>query len=251
MLRLINIVLITSLAVWFFWPAQAADKRILFIGNSYTFGGNVPEQVRRIAASATPPVRYEVQMVADGGYMLRDHLADGIAQDQIAEGGWDLVVLQDASMLSFSAQGRDEMTQAAGALAKAAHGVKAKVAYLAHWPPETLYHPRHSKSGAVAQIEKTYAQLAKATDATVIRAGALWAKAWAKGQTGLYDWDDHHASVKGAYAAALAIAHHLGDVDLATVTWSPRVVDEPDAQVLRQAALIADSASRTNPLNKN
>lgn len=239
MLRLINIVLITGLAIWFFWPAQAADKRILFIGNSYTFGGNVPEQVRRIAASADPPIRYEVQMVAQGGYMLLDHVAEGIAQNQIAAGGWDMVVLQDASMMAFSADGRDQMAQAATPLARAARAARAQVAYFAHWPPETLYHPRFPKSGAVAQIEKTYSQLAKATDATVIRAGAVWARAWAEGQTGLYDWDEHHASVKGAYAAALAIAHHLGDVDLGTVTWSPRVVSEPDAQALRRAALSA------------
>ncbi|MBM7068339.1 hypothetical protein [Actibacterium sp. 188UL27-1] len=237
MIRALNLFLITGLAIWFFWPVQAADKRILFIGNSYTFGGNVPEQVRRIAASATPPVRYEVQMVAQANYMLTDHLAEGIAQRQIAAGGWDTVVLQDASMMSFSADGRDQMVLSATPLAQAARAVKAKVAYFAHWPPDTPYHPSFPKSGAVTQIEQTYDRLAQATDGTVIRAGAVWAHAWAEGQQGLYAADQHHSSVKGAYAAALAVAQHLGDIDLDTVTWSPRAVEEHEAAALRKAAL--------------
>lgn len=242
LIRAVNVVLLSALALWLLWPEPAPDKRILFVGNSFTFGGNVPEQVRRIAASAEPPVRYEVEMIAVGGHALVDHVADGDAEERIAAEDWDAVILQDFSTASFTSHGRRFQKEGVLALSKLVPVPETDLYYFAHWPPETIEHPTLSKTEAVRQIERTYGHLASQTGAKVIPVGAAWLKAWEKGQTDLYSPDQHHSSVKGAYIAALAIAQQLGDVAVETSDWAPKAVSDSEAEQLRAAVVASEPA---------
>lgn len=84
--------------------ALAADPaapplRVLFIGNSYTYYNDLPETLRKLAASATPPVAIETARVLVGGSTLQQHWQRGKAQEAIREGTWDYVVLQEHSLL--------------------------------------------------------------------------------------------------------------------------------------------------------
>lgn len=207
-----------TVAILFFWPAPEPDRRILFIGNSFTHGGNVPEQVRQIAAAAAVPVNYEVVMHVRGGTALFEHLAETDPLATIAQGNWDVVVLQDASHMPFSAETRAQMRQATLTLAAAAHDQGAELLFFAHWPP---YQEAHAPVSATARIETAYQALARETGGQVARVGRLWLLAEGAGHSGLYAEDEHHASITGAYAAALAITTALGDVDPATSSWAP------------------------------
>ena len=218
-------ILVLTAAILVFSSASAPDpvadpvpdRRILFIGNSFTFGGNVPEQVRRIAATAAEPIRYEVAMHVRGGTALHEHLAETDPLATIASSDWDVVVLQDASYMPFSRTTREQMQESARALALAAQAQGAQVIYFAHWPPQQ---EAHAPVRAVAQIEMAYRQLAHQTGGDLARVGRLWLMAEGAGHT-LYAEDAHHASVTGAYVAALAITSALGDVDPATASWAP------------------------------
>jgi hypothetical protein len=53
---------------------------------------------------------------------------------------------------------------------------------------------------------------------------------------GLYSEDNHRASLKGAYAAALAIAAQLGDIDVTTSVWASQAVPVVEQDILRAAA---------------
>src|ERR1044071_1037943 len=73
-------------------PAASA-RRILFIGNSLTYGNDVPGIVQALADSdGTGPI--EVETVAFPDYALVDHWNEGTAMNRIGRGGWDAVVLQ-------------------------------------------------------------------------------------------------------------------------------------------------------------
>lgn len=220
MLRIVSLALVgLTLALLLFWPASGPERRILFIGNSFTYGGNVPEQVRRIAATADRPARYTVAMHARGGTSLHEHLLETDPMASIADGPWDVVVLQDASWMPFSAPRRAEMAEAVAILAAAAQEQGADVVFFAHWPPADQ---AHDPFGATAHIEQTYDRLATETGGHVARVGRYWLAARQAGFDGLYDpLDGHHSSLAGAYVAALALTQALGDVDVATSTWVP------------------------------
>ena len=68
------------------------SKRILFIGNSFTlFNGGIDQQLRALAPTS------EIASFAMDGYTLEKHWQAGSALQQIRQGVWDYVVLQEQS----------------------------------------------------------------------------------------------------------------------------------------------------------
>lgn len=225
MFRFLSLGLVALILIVTFRPDPEPDKRILFIGNSFTFGGDVPTQVHNIALTADPSVRYEVVSVVRGGTTLQEHIAETAALETIRQGGWDVVVLQDASVMSFRENSRLRMRAAAAVLAAEARAQGAEVLYYAHWAPGARmlrnWAPYPGEAEAIGQIRRMYQSIAADTGGTVALAGQLWLNAGEAGITGLYSADGHHASLKGAWAAALAIVAALGDTDPGTSSWSP------------------------------
>jgi len=75
-------------------PALIGDgTRMLFIGNSHLYVTDVPGILQALADSAGGE-RLAVETVANPDYAVIDHWLDGIAQREIAKGGWKYVVLQ-------------------------------------------------------------------------------------------------------------------------------------------------------------
>lgn len=218
------------------------EKRILFIGNSYTYGEDVPWQVKNIAATSSPSVIYHVEMVVRGGMTLDQHLNQTGALSKIRQGNWDVVVLQDASHMSFHPEGVNRMAQAATIFADVAQQQGAEILYFAHWAPGGQ---ADRKPEAIRTIEQTYERLAQETGGRVARVGRLWQLADDAGLKGFYSADEHHASAKGAYAAALAIVVALGDVDVNTSSWAPENLSSwgPEAVPLVEQNILRAAAS--------
>merc|ERR1711945_89478 len=82
------------------YPDQCAErlarpnKNILFLGNSYTYGNDLPGMVRNLASAAGKSAT--TTMVATGGQTLAGHVSGG-SLDTIRGGDWDAVVIQDQS----------------------------------------------------------------------------------------------------------------------------------------------------------
>jgi hypothetical protein len=209
------------------------EKRILFIGNSYTYGGDIPWQVKNIAATSNPSANYHVEMVALGGMTLGQHLIETEALAKIQEGNWDVVVLQDHSGMSFHPEGVSRMEQAARTFANMAQQQGTEILYFAHWAPVGQ---AGRKTEAIHTIDQAYERLAQDVGGHVARVGMLWQLADNAGLEGLYSNDEHHSSLKGAYAAALAIVVALDDVDVNTSIWAPEGVPLVDQEKLRTAA---------------
>ena len=74
----------------------AQTKKVLFLGNSYTHGNNMPAMLSNAAVSTGKNLIYD--MYAPGGYYTHNHLNDSTSLAKIASGSWDNVVVQDQSM---------------------------------------------------------------------------------------------------------------------------------------------------------
>ncbi len=79
------------------------ERTALFIGNSRTFYHNMPFMVRSIADSAGYPEKLHVEMDAEPGVSLADHMSSSKTQALLAR-SWDHVVLQVLSSEQYSAQ---------------------------------------------------------------------------------------------------------------------------------------------------
>ena len=252
MLRLLAIAILglTTFLVLSPETLSPPDKRILFIGNSFTFGGEVPTQVRNIAITSTPSVNYHVEMVVRGGITLEDHLTETNAIDTLQNGDWDVVVLQDASTMSFSLHWTSRMQRSAAVFAELAQNQGTEVLYYSHWSPRIDYLPENSPikdtAPAIRRIEQTYEDISTNTGGSVAYAGRVWQMADDAGITALYEADEHHASVKGAYVAALAIAAALGDIDPGTSTWTPKDIPLNEQEQLRAMASTLSVAEHPN-----
>ena len=63
------------------------SKRVLFLGNSYTFGNNLPQLVANVAQSQGDNLVFDSN--TPGGYTLNGHTTNAQSQSKIAQGTWD------------------------------------------------------------------------------------------------------------------------------------------------------------------
>src|SRR5687767_1717599 len=123
-------------------PARAEEppRRVLFIGNSYTFVNNVPALVEAFALHAGGP-RIEAEMLVAGGAFLEDFVEDGAVLERLAQESFDAVVLQElgrhlACLSSAQRPAPVECTTSVAAhrkLAKAARARGADVLVFGTW----------------------------------------------------------------------------------------------------------------------
>lgn len=76
--------------------AEKSDStQVLFIGNSYTFYNKMPKMVSKLAASMGHKVAPSVCL--KGGQTFQGHLEDPFLLETLKDGGFDYVVMHDAS----------------------------------------------------------------------------------------------------------------------------------------------------------
>jgi hypothetical protein len=80
--------------------AAAQNLRVLFIGNSYTHGNNMPLLVQSLASAGGDTLTFE--MLAYNSYTLNQHIHEAATKQTIEGGEWDFVVLQEQSQLPAS-----------------------------------------------------------------------------------------------------------------------------------------------------
>jgi hypothetical protein len=92
--------LLLVLAPWLAYAQapEAKPLRILFIGNSLTYTGDVPGRLAMLARAMGR--KAEVDSITAPGYTLEDHWREGKAQEAIRK-GWDVVVLQQGSSARY------------------------------------------------------------------------------------------------------------------------------------------------------
>jgi hypothetical protein len=187
---------------------QAKELHVLFIGNSYSF--KIPEQFEKLARAERHKLKVERE--AKGGWTLAKHAASQQTLDRIAQGKWDIVVLQEQSQIpSFSeSQRQRKMYPAAKSLAAAIREAGAIPVFFLTWgrkdgdQQNTQAFPNDTYAAMQERLTQGYETAAKhAEDAWVVPVGNIWATVRSEGKDdNLYVDDGSHPSATGNYLGA-------------------------------------------------
>lgn len=211
---------------------------VLFVGNSYTVGGDMPGQVAALALAdpGVPPLHTE--RVAHGGATLKHH-AEREAAARIRSGGWTHVVLQEKS--TGTLHDREDYHRCVRELAAEASG--AEILLFETWARKeghTIYRSAWSGKKPAVMLARVRAELtvaASAIGASVVPVGTAWARSLERHpELVLHDDDDHHASPLGSHLAAAVFYAWLTGRDPTPVRFRAPGVDDAAALALRTVA---------------
>ncbi len=221
------------------------SKRVLFLGNSYTYYNNLPQLLADMALSAGDTLVFDSN--TPGGYTLQGHSTNATSLQKIAQGNWDYVVLQEQSQLpSFPINQvqSDCFPYAAflDSLINDANSCTQTMFYMtwgrengdasncATWPPVCTY------QGMDSLLRLRYDQMAVDNEAELSPVGALWRYLRDSiGGVQLYDADGSHPSLAGSYAAACSFYATIFRKDPTLITFDGGL-SPIDALTIRNAA---------------
>lgn len=220
------------------------ERRILFIGNSRTFYNDMPGMVRKIADSALHSERLHIEMDAQPGVSLADHLERPDTQSLIAN-RWDNVVLQVLSSEQYSARQSGAVWEAATRLISDVKRAKALPAMFVTWrytddcdqgaglPQPAVGLPISGYADMHANIQKQHMRLAQTTGVDLVNVGLLWEQLQYQDlDFSLYS-DCNHPSAYGSYLSALMFYGYFTGGRMSDVTYAPDEIGPTDAALLR------------------
>ena len=196
--------------------------RILFIGNSYTYGNDLPGMLAELLVARGR--RLEHESVTVGGATLQKHWDDGKALAKLRTHPWDYVVLQEQSTRPL--RERPAMEAAVRLFDTQIRKAGAKPLLYLTWAAKA--DPEEQPKLNVA-----YESLGHALDCTVVAAGSAWKVATEAG-IALYGPDERHPNRAGTYLTACVFYATLaGD----STVGLPRLdIDEKTANALQNIA---------------
>ncbi len=208
----------------------------MFIGNSLTYTHDVPGILRWILTTADVPVG-RIESVAYPNFGLPDHWVGGGSRTRIAEGHFDVVVLQQGPSATEGRPSLLEYSQLFAAEIVAAGG---RPALYMVWPSA-------ARAFDFDGVSDSYQTAAELVDGRLFPAGEAWRAAWRQDpDLPLYGPDGFHQTEMGSYLAALVMAEQLGDVDLLSL---PPVIPTAFGGVdltAELAALLQNAAKEAN-----
>ena len=174
-------------------------RRVLFIGNSYLYSADVPGIVQALAKAAGGD-QLAVETIAGADMALIDHWNEGTAQQEIAKGGWEWVVLQQGP--SSVEVNRDTLRMATKLFATEMAKVTAKPALFSAWPSE-------SRRQDFPRAIESYTLAAADVNGVFLPVASAWLAAWSRDASLRLYADGLHPSTAGAYLSALVIYSKL------------------------------------------
>jgi hypothetical protein len=187
-------------------------KRVLFIGNSYTYVNNLPGILNSLANLNGDTVIHSSS--TPGGAQLVQHAVNSTTMNAIRQGTWDFVVIQEQSqkpsfhptqvasdVLLYAAQLNDTIEQynsCAETVFYMTWGRKnGDAGNCASYPPVCTY------AGMQDRLRSSYLLMAQQNNAICSPVGAAWAVARDSFPgIELYSADQSHPSYAGSYLAA-------------------------------------------------
>lgn len=181
-----------------------AEIRVLFLGNSYTYGNDLPELFAELARSGGHNV--EVDMLAEGGLRLSDHAQSVETLDRLTSSQWTFVVLQEQSQIpALQVYRRREMYPAARQLVSNIRQRGATPLFFltwAHrdgWPEQGM----DDFESMQKRITEGYTEIAQELDVPVAPVGSAWLTAVEEHpELSLWREDGSHPRKQGSYLAA-------------------------------------------------
>ncbi|MCK5849922.1 MAG: hypothetical protein KAH23_03330 [Kiritimatiellae bacterium] len=166
--------------------------KVLFIGNSYTYGNNLPGMLKDLSNAAGQTL--ETTMVASGGKTLEWHWYNPATREAIDQGQWDFIVMQDHSLRAVEAP--DKLLSAATRLTDRICKVNAKPLFYITWARQHIPEMQDA-------ITETYMRVAQEINAGVAPVGPAWHRAITTSpELSLHVGDRSHPNLLGSYLAA-------------------------------------------------
>lgn len=196
------------------------------MGNSFTGRNGLPGLVAGLAGERGAGVEY--RLISAGGASLRQHLNAGVALEAIAQGGYDVVVLQEQSTLPGKNAAR--MHEAVREFHAAIEAAGAQTALYLTWAR------RNAPEGQQA-ITSAYATIAAEVGATLVPVGIVWERFLAhQDSLVLHDKDGSHPAPAGSYLAACVFLIALLGEDPVGIEHPVKGLDAHTTGLLQQAA---------------
>ncbi|WP_080058398.1 SGNH/GDSL hydrolase family protein [Spirosoma aerolatum] len=163
--------------------------RVLFIGNSYTYGNDLPELLAQLMAGKG--IKFGYASVTVGGATLQKQWEDGKAKAAIYSKPWDFVVLQEQSVRPFT--NRDAFFQYARLLDAEIKKTKAKTLFYVTWAAKATPDEQ-------PKLTEAYQTIGKELGALVAPVGEAW-KLALRDSIALHGPDGRHPNLAGSYLA--------------------------------------------------
>ncbi len=211
-------------------------KKILFIGNSYTFFNNLPDMIRQMAESGG--MKLEVSSVTSGGKSLEWHYYNPETVQAVQREEWDYVVMQEFSTRPLDEP--DRMYASGEALFNKTTSKKVRAALYLTWTRKFL--PETQRA-----ITSAYVELSRRINALIFPAGPAWQAVMEKNpDIELYDPDQSHPSVLGSYLTACVFCSSILGLNPEKLNSKIRLL--PGAKLVIEpkiAAILQKSARKT------
>lgn len=167
--------------------------KVLFIGNSYTSGNDLPGVLAGMADAAGGR-KIVTDQETPGGYTLNQHFKDGKAAQKLRSQKWDVVVLQEQSLMPVG--NLQLMHQSARKLHEQITPSGARTVFYLTWA-------RQKQPEMQPKLSEAYLDIAKELDAGVAPVGMAWQRALADDPNLVLHADDgSHPNAAGTYLAA-------------------------------------------------
>jgi hypothetical protein len=210
-------------------------RKVLFIGNSYTYANNLPQMIADVASSTGNNLVFDSS--APGGAFLCDQVMFSIypGVTKIMNGGWDYVVLQDQS-LAYT-----------GYVPTYVHCAYRLDTIIKKYNPcsHTMFYVTWGRENGMtfgsyhamdSVIESNYMLAADSLSFEATPVGAIWRYLRINHPTiNLFDNDGSHPSPAGSYAAACGFYTTLFRKDPTQITFNS-LLSPTDASIIRAAA---------------
>ena len=183
------------------WKPAETDKKVneksrkvLFIGNSYTYFNDLDVVLEKMALTAEPQIKINTSSITRGGANLQYHDSNPKTEEMLAKENWDLVILQNHSLSTI--EDPKAFCEYTTKMAKRVFEHKAKPVFYMTWA-------RENKPEMIDTISKAYTEAGRNNNAYVAPAGLAWAKCKKLyPDMPLYTDDKSHPKPHGTYLTA-------------------------------------------------
>jgi PKD repeat protein len=197
--------------------AQPITKKVLFLGNSYTYANNLPVLVAALANASGDSLLFDAY--TPGGYTLgwqpTAHSVDPLSLSMIRQSDWDYVVLQEQSQTPAIPALRDScMFPGAMILHDSvkSNNFCSRVLFYLTWGRRfggiQCFTPNYCSTNfsdfdqMQDSLTVAYKEIADSLDAPVAPVGEAWRLILHTTNMILHDGDQSHPNLKGSYLAA-------------------------------------------------
>lgn len=214
----------------------AEQKKVLFIGNSYTYAHDMPEIISQMAISTNDQLSY--QMHAPGGATAAQHAANTTLTALINSTNWDWVTIQTQSLESALSQTYFE-TQVYPHIITLVSRIRShnpnsiplffmtwgRQNGAADWCDELPY--MCTFEGMNNKLRERYLYYAESTASAVNPAAVLWQQMRLDHPTvNLYEGDGSHPSRIGVYLNACGFYSMIFNKDPSLITYNDPYIDD-------------------------